>query len=234
MTMNTELSFHALLEARLAQRASGSVSRRRFAEICNRLLANGILWREHSRPERGLYDDATIIEELLREWFDMLGFALVHDVDANLMRLYPPGDDQDDDDGVKRLRARLSKDVVAAALALRFLYTEALTGKRELVNQELAISLEELSQTLVSLVGMTLPSSMAERAQLLRELRKHRLIRFKDADGLGHMDTLVSVLRPILSFVSDEALQDVLKQMNARKRPVATGGDASPAEPTDS
>lgn len=217
MTMNNELSFHALLEARLAQRASGSISRRRFAEICNRLLANGILWREHSRLEQALYDDATIIEELLREWFDMLGFALVHDVDANLMRLYPPGDDQDDDDGVKRLRARLSKDVVAAALALRFLYTEALTGKRELVNQELAISLEELSQTLVSLMGMTLPSSMAERAHLLRELRKHRLIRFKDAEGLGHMDTLVSVLRPILSFVSDEALQDVLKQMQERK-----------------
>lgn len=227
MTMNNELSFHALLEARLAQRASGSISRRRFAEICNRLLANGILWREHSRPEQALYDDATIIEELLREWFDMLGFALVHDVDANLMRLYPPGDDQDDDDGVKRLRARLSKDVVAAALALRFLYTEALTGKRELVNQELAISLEELSQTLVSLVGMTLPSSMAERAHLLRELRKHRLIRFKDAEGLGHMDTLVSVLRPILSFVSDEALQDVLKQMQERK-------PATPITPTAS
>ena len=64
------------------------------------------------------------------------------------------------------MRARLSRDVVAAALGLRFLYTEALTGKRELVNQELAISLEELSQTLVSLVGMTLPSSMAERGQL--------------------------------------------------------------------
>jgi hypothetical protein len=47
----------------------------------------------------------------------------------------------------------------------------------------------------------------------LRELRKLRLIRFKDADGLGQMDTLVSVLRPILSFVSDEALQDVLRTM---------------------
>ena len=33
------------------------------------------------------------------------------------------------------------------------------------------------------------------------------------ADGLGQMDTLVSVLRPILSFVSDEALQDVLRTM---------------------
>jgi len=100
---------------------------------------------------------------------------------------------------------------------LHWVCAEALTGKRELVNQELAISLEELSQTLVSLVGMTLPSSMAERGQLLRELRKLRLIRFKDADGLGQMETLVSVLRPVMSFVSDEALQDVLRMMQARQ-----------------
>jgi len=52
---------------------------------------------------------------------------------------------------------------------------------------------------------------------LLRELRKHRLIRFKDADGLGQMDTLVSVLRPVMSFVSDEALNEVLQQMGQRR-----------------
>ena len=215
--MNTPTTFHSLLDARLAERTAASVSARRFAEICNRLLASGIVWREYSKPEQALYDDATLAEELLREWFDVLGFALVHDTDANLMRLYPPGDDQDDEDGVKRLRARLPKDVVAAALGLRFLYTEGLTGKRELVNQELAISLDELSQTLVSLLGLTLPAPLGERAQLLRELRKHRLIRFKDAEGLGQMDTLVSVLRPVMSFVSDEALNEVLQHMGQRQ-----------------
>lgn len=215
--MSLPTSFHALLDARLAERTHGAVSRKRFAEICNRLLASGIIWREHSRPEQALYDDASMVEELLREWFDVLGFALTHDVDANLFRLYPPGHDEDDEEGVKRLRARMSRDVVAAALGLRFLYTEALTGKRELVNQELAISLEELSQTLVSLVGITLPSSMAERGQLLRELRKLRLIRIKDTERLGQMETLVSVLRPVMSFVSDEALQDVLHMMQDRK-----------------
>ena len=210
----TAETFHTLLAARLAERTAGGISRRRFAEICNRLLASGILWRDHSRPEQALYDDATVAEELLREWFDVLGFTLTHDVDANLMRLYPPGDDQEDEDGVKKLRARLSKDVVAAALGLRFLYTEALTGKRELVNQELAISLEELSQTLVSLLGTTLPASVADRAQLLRELRKHRLVRFREGDtGFGQLETLLSVLRPILSFVSDEALLEVRQLM---------------------
>jgi hypothetical protein len=210
----TAETFHTLLESRLAERTAGGISRRRFAEICNRLLASGILWRDYSRPEQALYDDATVAEELLREWFDVLGFTLTHDVDANLMRLYPPGDDQEDEDGVKKLRARLSKDVVAAALGLRFLYTEALTGKRELVNQELAISLEELSQTLVSLLGTTLPASVADRAQLLRELRKHRLVRFREGDtGFGQLETLLSILRPILTFVSDEALLEVRQLM---------------------
>ncbi|KQV52839.1 hypothetical protein ASC95_08520 [Pelomonas sp. Root1217] len=225
MTTDT---FHALLETRLADRTAGNVSRRRFAEICNRLLAAGILWRDYSKPEQALYDDATLAEELLREWFDVLGFTLTHDVDANLMRLYPPGDDQEDEDGVKRLRARLSKDMVAAALGLRFLYTEGLTGKRELVNQELAISLEELSQTLVSLLGTTLPGSAAERGQLLRELRKHRLVRFREADaGFGQMEMLLGVLRPILSFVSDEALLEVRQLMQTKAQdvplPVAAG-----------
>src|SRR6218665_504250 len=220
MTTDT---FHALLETRLADRTAGNVSRRRFAEICNRLLAAGILWRDYSKPEQALYDDATWAEELLREWFDVLGFTLTHDVDANLMRLYPPGDDQEDDDGVKRLRARLSKDLIAAALGLRFLYTEGLTGKRELVNQELAISLEELSQTLVSLLGTTLPASAAERGQLLRELRKHRLVRFREADaGFGQMEMLLGVLRPILSFVSDEALLEVRQLMLAKESIVQT------------
>lgn len=207
-------SFHALLDARLLERTAGAIGRRRFTQIANRLLATGLLWREHSRPEQALYDDASQIEELLREWFDVLGFTLTHDTEANLLRLYPPGDEDDDEDGVKRLRARLSKDVVAAALALRFLYTEALTGKGELVNQELAISLEDLSQTVVSLLGISLPASAAERGQVLRELRKHRLVRFREGDaGFGQMDMLLGVLRPILSFVSDEALQDVRQLM---------------------
>ena len=74
-----------------------------------------------------------------------------------------------DDDGVKRLKARLSRDFVAAAIALRFLYTEALRGKRELVNEVLVISLEELSQAVVSLLAHSLPSPNADRLALLRE-----------------------------------------------------------------
>lgn len=200
------------LELRLRAEGNGSVSPARFAELTGRLLASGVLWREFSGPEEALYDEAEQCEELLREFFAAMQFVLIHDVDATLFRLYPPGEGGDgDEEGVKRLKARLSRDFIAACIALRFLYTEALTGKREMVNQVLTISLEELSETMVSLLAHQLPSSAADRLSLLRDLRKHRVVRFNDADSAGNMETLLNVLRPILSYVSDEALEDAMR-----------------------
>ena len=208
-------SLHHWLEQRLNQEGAGALQPGQFAELCGRLLAAGVVWREHSRPEAALYDDLARIETLLREWFACMGFVLIHDLDARLFRLYPPGEagGADEEDGVKRLRARLSRDFVASALALRFLYTEALTGRRALVDERLALSLEELSQTLVTLLAHRLPSSATERLNLLRELRKQRLLHFVEDESAGQMDMGLAVLRPVLSFVSDEALEDALRQV---------------------
>lgn len=205
------LSLQQVIEERLKTEGAGNVKADRFAELAGRLMASGVLWRDYSRPESELYDDAAQCEQLLREYFSAIGFVLTHDADATIFRLYPPGEGGDgDEDGVKRLKARLSRDFVAAAIALRFLYTEALTGKRELINEVLAISLEELSQSVVSLLAHQLPSSMADRLSLLRDLRKHRIVRFNDGEGAGGMEMLLSVLRPVMSYVSDEALEDAL------------------------
>ena len=205
------LSLQQVIEERLKTEGAGNVKADRFAELAGRLMASGVLWRDYSRPESVLYDDAAQCEQLLREYFSAIGFVLTHDADATIFRLYPPGEGGDgDEDGVKRLKARLSRDFVAAAIALRFLYTEALTGKRELINEVLVISLEELSQSVVSLLAHQLPSSVADRLSLLRDLRKHRIVRFNDGEGAGGMEMLLSVLRPVMSYVSDEALEDAL------------------------
>jgi hypothetical protein len=201
------------VEQRLAAEGAGNIKAARFAELAGRLLATGLLWREYSRPEAALYDDAVQCEQLLREWFTCMGFVLVHDSDARLLRLYPPGEagGEDEEDGVRRLRARLSRDFVAAVIALRFLYTEALTGRRPLVDERLAISLEELSQTVVSLLAHRLPVSATERIALLRDLRKHRVLHFVEGDDAGDMQMGLAVLRPVMSFVSDEAMEDALR-----------------------
>ena len=244
-------SLQQVLEERLRSEGTGAIQPDRFAQLAGRLLASGIVWRDFSRPEAELYDDAAQCEQLLREFFAVTGFVLAHDADAMIFRLYPPGEGGDgdgNDDGVKRLKARLSRDFVAAAIALRFLYTEALTGKRELVNEVLVISLEELSQAVVSLLAHSLPASNADRLGLLRDLRKHRIVRFNDGEGAGSMEMLLSVLRPVMSYVSDEALDDALmlagqaaalRLARTGRRPAGSSGnsaatqaDLPPAEPT--
>ena len=74
------------IEQRLATEGAANVKPARFAELAGRLLASGVVWREHSRPEAALYDDAIQCEQLLREWFACIGFVLVHDSDARLLR----------------------------------------------------------------------------------------------------------------------------------------------------
>lgn len=231
-------SLQQVIEERLKTEGAGNVRPDRFAELAGRLLASGVMWREFSRPEAELYDDATQCEQLLREYFAAIGFVLTHDADATIFRLYPPGEGgEGDEDGVKRLKARLSRDFVAAAIALRFLYTEALTGKRELVNEVLVISLEELSQAVVSLLAHQLPSSVADRLSLLRDLRKHRVVRFNDGEGAGSMEMLLSVLRPVMSYVSDEALEDALAvaahEAAGREAKRSAAIESRPAAPQD-
>jgi hypothetical protein len=213
-------SFAHFIEQRLATEGAGSVKLSRFAELAGRLLATGVLWRDYSQPEARHYDEALQCEQLLREWFSCMGFVLAHDPDGRLLRLYPPGESggEDEEDGVKRLRARLSRDFVAAVIALRFLYTEALTGRRPLVDERLAISLEELSQAVVSLLAHRLPNSATDRMTLLRDLRKHRVVHFVEGDDAGDMQMGLAVLRPVMSFVSDEAMEDALR-VAGRKAP---------------
>lgn len=224
-------SIGQFIEQRLATEGAGNVKPARFAELAGRLLASGVLWRDHSRPEAALYDDAIQCEQLLREWFGCIGFVLVHDPDARLLRLYPPGESgaDEEEDGVRKLRARLSRDFVATVIALRFLYTEALTGRRPLVDERLAISLEELSQAVVSLLSHRLPASVTERMALLRDLRKHRVVHFVEGDDAGDMQMGLAVLRPVMSFVSDEAMQDALRLVGRKAAPPPAAQEGSAA-----
>jgi hypothetical protein len=80
-----------------------------------------------------------------------------------------------------------------------------------------------LSQAVVSLLAHQLPKTISERAALLRELRKHRVLHFIEGDDMGDMQMGLAVLRPVMSFVSDEALDEALR-LAGRHMPAAGKG----------
>jgi hypothetical protein len=64
---------------------------------------------------------------------------------------------------------------------------------------------------MTQMLGHTLPAATAERVALLRELRRHRVIRFQEGEMAGSLDAGLSVLRPVMTYVSDEALEEALR-----------------------
>jgi hypothetical protein len=178
-----------------------------FREIVQRLFAYGIILREEDSVEQRLYDDAVRIEPLLSEYFGLAGFRLVHDHKNDFFRLYAPGAQvpglgENGQEYVAALRAKLSPDFVAAALALRFLYQQGLTeaGNRLTDTGEVLIQFEELAATLQTQIKRPLPD------KLLRELKRHRLLRLGNNFSMSDEDVLMAIRPAILGLIGEDAL----------------------------
>ena len=196
----------------------------RLQEVAARLFAYGIVVRDEDGIEARLYDDARRMESLLTEYFSLAGFFLYHDTKAEFFRLYAPGAQApgitpEDSEPAPSLRAKLSPDFVAAALALRFLYQRGPTeGGSNLTDEgEVLIRFDELATTLQTQLKRPLPESAGDRDKLLRELKRHRLIRVSATFSMSDEDALIAIRQTILGIVSDDAL--------------ATALDGSAAEP---
>lgn len=190
----------------------------RFHEITSRLLSIGIIVRDEGGVEQRLYDDARRVDEVLSETFALLAFRLVHDAKNEFYRLYAPGAQipgmtEDGYEPVLALRARLSPDFVAAALALRFMYQQGLAegGGRLTDTGEVLVRFDELATTLQTQVKRLLPDTPTECKQLLAELKKHRIIHFNSSFAMDDEDALIAIRPVILGIVSDEALATVIE-----------------------
>lgn len=187
----------------------------RFREVVARLFAFGIIVRDEDRTEQLLYDDVRRIEGLLEEYFDVAGFYLHHDANNQFYRLYAPGAmvdglQEDPHEVMPSLRARLSADFVAAALALRFLYQSKLNNGDIQPTGEALISFEDLAATLQTQLKRQLPSSVTEKQALLTELRRHRLLGFSSTFSIGDEDALLAIRPTILGIVNNDALTAAL------------------------
>lgn len=187
----------------------------RFREIITRLLAYGVIVRDEDRIEQLLYDDARRVEAMLEEYFDVAGLLLHHDSTNQFYRLYAPGavvDGLPEDiyEQVPSLRARVSTDFVAAALALRFIYQNKLTNGDIQPQGEALIGFEELAITLQTQLKRPLPASASEKKSLLAELRRHRLLGYTSSFSIEDEDALLAIRPTILGVVSNDALTAAL------------------------
>ena len=187
----------------------------RLREIITRLLAYGVIVRDEDRIEQLLYDDARRVEAMLEEYFDVAGLLLHHDATNQFYRLYAPGavvDGLPEDiyEPVPSLRARVSTDFVAAALALRFIYQNKLTNGDIQPQGEALIGFEELAITLQTQLKRPLPASASEKKSLLAELRRHRLLSYTSSFSIEDEDALLAIRPTILGVVSNDALTAAL------------------------
>jgi len=208
----------SLTSAALEQLEAASLKKDRFQELVTRLFAYGIVVRDEDGVEQRIYDDARRIEGLLTEYFGLAGFYLHHDLKGEFFRLYAPGAQApgitpEDVEPIPSLRARVTPDFVAAALALRFLYQKGLTdGGKDLTDEgEVLIRFDELAATLQTQLKRPLPESVVERDKLLRELKRHRLIRLSPTFSMSDEDALIAIRQTILGIISENSLATALE-----------------------
>jgi hypothetical protein len=190
----------------------------RFQDIVTRLFAWGIIIRSEDGAEQRAYDDARRVENLLTEYFGVAGFRLLHDRKAEFFRLYAPGavipgvSIDESSEPVPTLRAKVSPDFVAAALALRFLYQQGLTsgGSRLADTGDVLIGFEDLASTMLSQLKRALPDGVVERRNLLTELKRHRLVNFNASFSPTDEEAIIAIRPTILTIVGEDALAAVI------------------------
>lgn len=198
------------------QLALANIKPDRFREIINRLMAYGAIVREEDRVEQLLYDDARRVEGLLVDYFDIAGFRLHHDSNNQFYRLYVAGavvDGLPEDilEPTPSLRARVSPDFVAMALALRFLYQNKLNIGDIQPQGEALVNFEEIAATMQTQLKRPLPNGMGDKMALLAELKRHRLLSYTAEFSISDEDALLAIRPTILGIVSNDALSAALE-----------------------
>ena len=150
------------------------------------------------------------MEALLRDYFDISGLLLHHDSTNQFYRLYVPGAvvdglPADTIEPVPSLRARVSPDFVAAALALRFIYQNKLNNGDIQPQGDALIGFEELAVTLQTQLKRQLPASAGDKMALLAELRRHRLLGYRSSFSIADEDALLAIRPTILGIVNNDA-----------------------------
>ena len=183
-----------------------------FRELCLRLLNNGVLCRAESQIEQQLYDRYLRIEDLVKDYLQLMGVQVLHDSRFAYLRLYPPGsrmpgmEDSEVESFAGGMRARLRQDEVALLLVLRLQYDKALREGQLDDEGYVTESLESLSIAMKNLLNRSLPDKVTERKQVFNRLRQLRLIEFRQDEAVDMTEAWIKIHPMIVTFVTDDAL----------------------------
>jgi hypothetical protein len=197
------------------------ISLEEFTELTIRLLDYGVLSRDESAIEQKYYDRFVQCEDIVEEYLDILALRLDHNRRFGYVRLFPPGaqvpglQDEDQQPFNGGMRQRLNQTEVALVLVLRVEYAKQLREGRIDENGCVLISMENLGISFNQLIKKSLPENFSERKAHLRRLRQLRLVHYQHEDDLDSPETWLRIRPAITSFVSDEALENLLSAATA-------------------
>lgn len=158
-----------------------------FQAVCHRLLANQVLYSEHSNIERDLYFIFNQLEGPIAEYFSLLNFTVYHDENAGYVMLFGPGFngpriEHSDDPVMAGLKRKLSVEAVCLVLVLRQAYEDALRSGAGFDEFGCAsVSVHQINTLYGTLLGRKAPVSL-ERRDAFVEVKSLRLIVSKKDD----------------------------------------------------
>lgn len=178
-----------------------------FRDVAYRLLERQVIYRPESTAESIIYDMYLRIEDLLQDYFAVLGIHLVHNPTLNLIVAYPPGSQipgHKDSEEKPALQKRMRMEEAGLMLLLRLLYEEKLREGSINEFSTAFVSLEDINTRYNTLLKRSLPKSEAERLRLFGSLKKLRIIEY---DDLSNYEKWLGIREVILHFTMQGVIQ---------------------------
>ncbi|MGQ9427189.1 DUF4194 domain-containing protein [Gilvimarinus sp. F26214L] len=188
------------------------LTREEFSELVIRLLDYGVISRNESQIEAGLYDRYLQCADVVEDYLAVIGVRIQHDPRFAFVRIFPPGAevpgmaDLDDAPFNSGFRSRPTQQEVAVILVLRTEYEKSLREGQVDDQGRAMISLEGLAIAMHNLLKRSLPEAQVERKNLFRRLRQLRLIQFNNEDDMDSEESWISIQPSITSFVTGDVL----------------------------
>lgn len=207
------------------------IARHQFTQVLQRLLNNGVLWRNESAVEAEVYDWFVRGEEALQAYLELMEISVVHDRHAQFVRVLPPGGsaagvEVKESANTTALREQLSHEDIESLLVLRVLYEQGLRGGEVTEDGSVRQSVESFALALNNMLSRKLGATLAERKQLFRRLRRLRVVAV-NLDDLDQGSCWFAIRPTITSFVTDEVLESLFADLDTSELVDTIDTDAS-------